>query len=80
MVRRLIRNQLPRKGLRVRAPCPPLSPTLLGKDEHDRELFRKRSSRFFYGPKGDRAAQRRLYAVADPSLLARSDLHSDAIR
>ena len=24
MVRRLIRNQLPRKGLRVRVPCPPL--------------------------------------------------------
>ncbi len=25
MVRRLIRNQLPRKGLRVRVPCPPLN-------------------------------------------------------
>ena len=25
LVRRLIRNQLPRKGLRVRVPCPPLS-------------------------------------------------------
>lgn len=26
MASRLIRNQLPRKGLRVRPPCPPLSP------------------------------------------------------
>jgi hypothetical protein len=31
MVRRLIRNQLPRKGLRVRLPCPP----------HDKSRVRK---------------------------------------
>ena len=29
MVRSLIRNQMPRKGLRVRVPCPPLAAPLV---------------------------------------------------
>lgn len=42
MVSGLIGNEVPRKGLRVRAPCPPLEPALLERVFLFLASFRKR--------------------------------------